>query len=43
MELAGEGGGALGRQKHLKENEKQEVVGDCAITQASVIAKLESL
>lgn len=43
VELAGEGGGALGRQKHLKESEKQEVVGDCAITQASVIAKLESL
>lgn len=29
--------------KNLKENEKQEVPGDCAITQTSVIAKLESL
>lgn len=43
VELAGGGGGAPRRQKHLKENKKQEVPGDCAITQTSVIAKLESL
>lgn len=41
MELAGEGGGAPGRQKPLKENAKQEVAQDCAITQC--FAKLESL
>ena len=43
MELAGQQGGALGREKHLKQNMKQEVAGDCAITQKSAIAKLKSL
>lgn len=32
-----------GDKNHLKENEKEEVAGDCVITQTSVIAKLESL
>lgn len=43
MELAGGKGGALGREKHVKRNVKQEVAGDCAITQKSAIAKLKSL
>lgn len=43
MELAGGNSGALGRQKHVKWNMKQEVAGDCAVTQKSVIAKLKSL
>jgi len=43
MELAGERGGALGREKYLKMNVMQDVAGDCVITQKSAIAKLESL
>lgn len=43
IELAEEKGGALGREKHLKRNVKQEVAGECAITQKSVIAKLKPL
>lgn len=43
MELTGKKGGALGREKHLKQNVKQEFAGDCAIKQKSVIAKLKYL
>lgn len=43
MELAGAKGGALGREKHLKQNVEPEVPGGCAITQKGVIAKLKSL
>lgn len=43
MELSGEKGGSLGREKDLKQNVKPEVPGDHAITQRSIIAKLKSL
>lgn len=41
MKLAGEKGGALGREKHLKQNVKKEVAGDSAIAQKKCYCQIE--